>query len=223
MVFVSKLALKVKQSYAIIRFVEKVILFIMIIGVGVVSGILLLSRSQPQSPAFSLTTTPQPTAAQNQQQAQRAPSQAPIGPEEVLSPSQAVISTSKGDITVQLFATEAAKTVDNFAHKAKSGYYKNLIFHRVEDWVVQGGDPLGNGTGGGQMATELNSEPFVAGSLGVARGSNVQISNDSQFFITKQDASWLNNQYTNFGKVISGMSVVNKLQIGDKILGITTQ
>lgn len=206
---------------------EKVILFIMIVGVGVVSGILLLSKTtSSQSPAFSLSTTPAPTAAvqqQQQSQEQAQPTSVPIGPEEVLSPSQATISTSKGDITVQLFATEAAKTVNNFAQKAKSGFYKGLIFHRVEDWVVQGGDPLGNGTGGGQMATEINSEPFVIGSLGVARGSDINVSNDSQFFITKTDASWLNNQYTNFGKVISGMSVVNKLQIGDKILGITTQ
>lgn len=200
----------------------------MIIGVGVVSGILLLSKTtQPQNPTFSLTTTPAPSGQQaQQQQAQQQqiiPTVAPIGPQEVLAPSQATISTSKGDITVELFATEAAKTVDNFAHKAKSGFYKGLIFHRVEDWVVQGGDPLGNGTGGGQMATETNNEPFVTGSLGVARGSDINVSNDSQFFITKSDASWLNNQYTNFGKVISGMSVVNKLQIGDKILGITTQ
>ncbi|HSD98203.1 MAG TPA: peptidylprolyl isomerase [Patescibacteria group bacterium] len=203
---------------------EKVILFIMIVGVGLVSGVLLLSKTtQPQTPAFSLTSTPAPTASQQQTQQQQQPTASPIGPEEVLAPTQAVISTSKGDITVQLFATEAAKTVNNFAQKAKSGFYKGLTFHRVEDWVVQGGDPLGNGTGGGQMATELNSEPFVVGSLGIARGQDVQISNDSQFFITKQNASWLNNQYTNFGKVISGMSVVNKLQIGDKILGITLE
>lgn len=202
---------------------EKVILFIMILGVGVVSAIVLLSKTtSSQNPAFSLTTTPAPTTAQQTQQ-QAQPTTQAIGPEEVLSPSQAVISTSKGDITVELFATEAAKTVNNFAQKAKSGFYKGLIFHRVEDWVVQGGDPLGNGTGGGQMATEINSEPFVIGSLGVARGQDINISNDSQFFITKTDASWLNGQYTNFGKVISGMSVVNKLQIGDKILGITTR
>lgn len=195
----------------------------MVIGVGVVSGILLLSKSNSsQNQAFNFNTTPAPT---QQTQPQTQPTTAPIGPEEILSPSQAVISTSKGDITVQLFATEAAKTVNNFAQKAKSGYYKGLIFHRVEDWVVQGGDPLGNGTGGGPLVTEVNTEPFVVGSLGVAgvQGQNGQIiSNDSQFFITKKDASWLNGQYTNFGKVLSGMSVVNKLQVGDKILGITT-
>lgn len=199
----------------------------MIVGVGVVSGILLLSKStQSQNPALDLNASPNPSATVSQQpSAPPQPTTPPIGPEEVLAPSQAIIATSKGTITVQLFATEAAKTVNNFAHKAKSGFYKGLIFHRVEDWVVQGGDPNGNGTGGGPMATEANDEHFGIGSLGIAgvQGEGGIISNDSQFFITKKDSPWLDKQYTNFGRVISGMSVVNKLQIGDKILGITLQ
>lgn len=203
---------------------EKVILFVMILGVGLVSGFLLLSRTQTPVSTLDLNATPSTTQQQaNQQQQQARPSAQPIGPIEVLAPKGAIIATSKGDITVELFASEAAGTVNNFAQKAKSGFYKDLTFHRVEDWVVQGGDPLGNGTGGGQMPTEANTEPFVVGSLGIARGQDPKISNDAQFFITKSDASWLNNQYTNFGKVISGMSVVNKLQIGDKILSITLQ
>lgn len=135
----------------------------------------------------------------------------------------AIISTSKGDITLSLYTSDAPNTVANFISKAKSAYYKNLTFHRVEDWVVQGGDPKGDGTGGGKMATELNKKPFVVGSLGVARGGDITVSNDSQFFIVKTDASWLNNQYTNFGMVTKGMDVVNKMQIGDKILGITIE
>ena len=137
--------------------------------------------------------------------------------------NKAVIKTSKGDIELTLYASKAPNTVANFVNKAKSGFYNNLIFHRVEDWVIQGGDPLGNGTGGGKMATELNNKPFVVGSLGVARGGDVNISNDAQFFITKADASWLNGQYTNFGIVTKGIEVANKIEIGDKILGITLQ
>lgn len=133
----------------------------------------------------------------------------------------AVIKTSKGDIDLTLYANMAPNTVKNFIIKADTGYYNGLDFHRVEDWVIQGGDPKGNGTGGGEMAAEQTSQPFVTGSLGVARGSNPQINNDSQFFITKTDASWLNGQYTNFGIVTSGMDVVDNIQIGDKILGIT--
>jgi peptidyl-prolyl cis-trans isomerase B (cyclophilin B) len=203
---------------------EKVILFIMVLGVGLVSAILLLSKtSQPATSPVDINQASSSASQQSVQQQQPKPSAQPIGPIEVLAPKSAVISTSKGDITVELFATEAAGTVNNFAQKAKAGFYKELTFHRVEDWVVQGGDPLGNGTGGGQMPSEFNNEPFVVGSLGIARGQDPKISNDAQFFITKTDASWLNNQYTNFGKVISGMSVVNKLQIGDKILSITLQ
>lgn len=137
--------------------------------------------------------------------------------------TSAVIKTSKGDIELTLFPKDAPNTVRNFAQKATSGFYNNLIFHRVEDWVIQGGDPQGNGTGGGKIVTELNSKPFVVGSLGVARGGDIKISNDAQFFITKTDASWLNGQYTNFGIVTKGMDVVNKMSIGDQILGITVQ
>lgn len=137
--------------------------------------------------------------------------------------SKATIQTSKGDIVLILYPEAAPRTVENFVNKAKSGFYKDLTFHRVEDWVVQGGDPKGNGTGGGQMRTELNNKPFVVGSLGVARGPDINVSNDAQFFITKKEASWLNQQYTNFGMVETGMGVVEKLEIGDMILGITLQ
>ncbi len=133
----------------------------------------------------------------------------------------ATIKTSKGNISVILFGDQAPNTVKNFVIKADTGFYNNLIFHRVENWVIQGGDPKGDGTGGGQMAAEQTQKPFVVGSLGIARGANPQINNDSQFFITKTDASWLDGQYTNFGIVTSGMDVANNMEIGDKILGIT--
>ena len=88
---------------------------------------------------------------------------------------------------------------------------------------MQGGDPAGNGTGGGQMATELNNNPFIRGSVGVARGGNIEISNDSQFFITKNDAPHLDSLYTNFGQVSRGLEVVDSLAIGDKIISIRVE
>jgi peptidyl-prolyl cis-trans isomerase B (cyclophilin B) len=167
-------------------------------------------------------------AQQNQQQQQPAQQNPPAELQGPINASvEATIKTSKGNITVILFGKEAQKTVANFITKSKSNYYNNLIFHRVEDWVVQGGDPTGKGNGGAAIQTELNDKPFIAGSLGMAASSQMQsgqgarISNDSQFFIVKKDADWLNGQYTNFGIVIKGMGVVNKIQIGDKILGIT--
>ncbi len=122
-----------------------------------------------------------------------------------------------GSFTVALRPDKAANTVANFVSKAKSGFYDGKIFHRVEDWVVQGGDPDGTGRGGGKMPSELNDLPFSGGSLGIARGPDIKVNNDSQWFVCKSDASWLNNQYTNFGQVTSGQDVVSGIRIGDKI------
>lgn len=169
------------------------------------------------------TTAPQQVQGQMTANTEAAPAPS-FGVEEGVKASySAVIKTSKGDIELTLFGDKAPGTVRNFINKAKSEYYKGLIFHRVEDWVLQGGDPKGDGSGGGQMPTELNDAPFVEGSLGVARKNDIKISNDSQFFITKSDASHLNNKYTNFGVVTEGIDVVKSMAIGDKILGITIE
>jgi len=171
-------------------------------------------------PANNNQTQQQQTSQQNPQAAIQGPINASVS---------ATIKTSVGNISVILFGKEAQKTVANFISKANSNFYKNLTFHRIEDWVVQGGDPTGKGTGGNAIQTELNTKPFLVGSLGMAAsgdmqvGQGIRISNDSQFFITKKDADWLNGQYTNFGIVTSGMDVVNKIKIGDKILGITVE
>lgn len=138
-----------------------------------------------------------------------------------VSAKTAIIKTSKGDISLELYPDDAPNTVANFAGKAKSGFYNNLIFHRVEDWVIQGGDPLGSGTGGGNMPVEFNNKPFVVGSVGIASRGDGKVQNDSQFFIVKTDAQFLNGKYTNFGIVTKGMDVVSQIEISDKILGIT--
>jgi peptidyl-prolyl cis-trans isomerase B (cyclophilin B) len=134
----------------------------------------------------------------------------------------AVIELEKGgSVTIQLFPEAAPQTVKNFEDKAKKGFYDGLTFHRVEDWVVQGGDPRGDGRGGGQMPTELSDRPFTVGAVGVARGSDIRVSNDSQFFICTKPAEWLNRQYTNFGQVVSGMETVQTIARGDKIKRIS--
>lgn len=171
--------------------------------------------------------------AQGQQQAQQQQTQqgsqvqqqaqpATLYQGELSESMNATIKTSKGDIQVVLYGADAPNTIRNFLGKAQSGYYSNLIFHRVEGWVVQGGDPTGTGTGGGKIASELNSKPFTTGALGLARTpASKEISNDSQFFIVKIDATHLNNDYVNFGMVTEGMEIVNSIAIGDKILSIT--
>jgi len=135
--------------------------------------------------------------------------------------AKAILKTSKGEITLKLYPESAPQTVANFVQKGKSKYYSNLTFHRVEDWVVQGGDPKGTGTGGGQMPTELNNMPFKLGSLGVARGGDIRVSNDSQFFICTKDCNWLTGQYTNFGEVTDGMEIAGNIAVGDKIISLT--
>ncbi len=131
------------------------------------------------------------------------------------------IETAKGRIVLKLYTDPSAnvtRTIANFTEKANRGYFDGLTFHRVEDWIVQGGDPTGAGTGGGNMPAEYNQIPFTAGSLGVARGGDPAINNDSQFFIVKADSLYLNGQYTNFGYVVEGMDVLNRIAVRDKII-----
>jgi peptidyl-prolyl cis-trans isomerase B (cyclophilin B) len=122
-----------------------------------------------------------------------------------------------GSFTFTLRADKAPQTVERFAGKARSGFYDNLIFHRVEDWVVQGGDPKGTGTGGDRVPSEYNDLSFKLGAVGIARGQDAAFNNDSQWFVVKKDSTFLDKQYTNFGQVTSGMDVVLGIKIGDKI------
>ncbi len=141
----------------------------------------------------------------------------------------ATIELEKGGIiTIGLFGgndpkTDAPNTVKNFEAKANQGFYNGLKFHRVEDWVVQGGDPKGDGTGGGQMNSEYNEREFRVGAVGIARGGDPRINNDSQFFIVKRDSPHLNKTYTNFGQVTSGLELIVKIAIGDKIKKISVK
>jgi len=193
------------------------ILILAVIGIFIISNQMQDKKKETKMNIVSNPTTiPSPTTTS-------LPSATPVSSDTTQQANIAIIKTERGDITLILYPNEAPKTVANFIAKAKSGFYNNLIFHRVEDWVIQGGDPLGTGTGGNDMSTELNNKPFIIGSLGVARGPDIKISNDAQFFITTTDASWLNSQYTNFGIVTDGMDVVKNIEIGDKILGITLE
>lgn len=141
--------------------------------------------------------------------------------------TKAVIKTSKGEITVELYPKEAPLSVTNFIQLAKGGFYNNLTFHRVvPNFVIQGGDPLGNGTGGPgyTVKAEVNHHKHVEGALAWARtGDEVnpeRRSSGSQFYITLAPTPFLDGAYTVFGKATQGMDVVKKVQQGDKILSI---
>jgi cyclophilin family peptidyl-prolyl cis-trans isomerase len=127
--------------------------------------------------------------------------------------SEAVMKTTEGDITFELFDEDAPKTVSNFKQLAGKGYYDGLIFHRViPDFMIQGGCPEGTGTGGPgyTFEDEINEHKVVRGALAMANaGPNT---NGSQFFIvTTEAAPWLDGKHTVFGEVSGGMDVVDRI------------
>ncbi|MFA6252729.1 MAG: peptidylprolyl isomerase [Patescibacteria group bacterium] len=127
------------------------------------------------------------------------------------------IETNKGDITIELYASDAPKTVENFLTLVNKGFYDNVIFHRViSGFMIQGGDPTGTGRGGPgyQFADELDPKNasyqagYVRGTVAMANsGPNT---NGSQFFIMHQDYP-LDHNYTIFGRVVSGLEVVDAI------------
>ncbi len=128
---------------------------------------------------------------------------------------KAIISTDLGDMTVELWDDVAPKHVENFLKLGSSGFYDNLIFHRViPGFVIQGGCPQGTGTGGPgwNVKAEFNSRKHVPGTLSMARSGHPD-SAGSQFFIclTREKCQHLDNQYTGFGQVVEGLDVVTKL------------
>jgi len=135
----------------------------------------------------------------------------------------ATITTSKGDIVVALDAKAAPQTVNNFVFLANQGFYDGLTFHRVEPgFVIQGGDPLGNGRGGpGYTIPAEIKLKHVEGAIAMARlGDQVNPKRDSsgsQFYITLAATPNLDGGYTAFGQVTQGMDVVKKIAIGDTI------
>jgi len=149
-------------------------------------------------------------------------------PEMQIDPSKdytATISTNRGDIKVQLFAAEAPKTVNNFVFLAREGFYDGVTFHRViSDFMIQGGDPSGTGTGGPgyKFADEpgaLNLKHDGPGILSMANaGPNT---NGSQFFITHVQTDWLNGKHGVFGKVTQGQDIVDSIKQGDKMTSVT--
>jgi peptidyl-prolyl cis-trans isomerase B (cyclophilin B) len=127
--------------------------------------------------------------------------------------SRATMETSHGAIEIELFDADAPKTVENFRKLAADGFYDGLVFHRViPDFMIQGGDPRGDGTGGPgyTFEDEQNQHGVVRGVLAMANaGPNT---NGSQFFIvTTEAAPWLDGKHTVFGRVTSGMDVVDTI------------
>jgi len=134
-----------------------------------------------------------------------------------------VITLEKGgEIRLEFYPEDAPKTVENFVTLAKKGFYNGLNFHRVvPDFVVQGGCPKGNGTGGPgyQIKAEFNKQKHVRGTLAMARSQDPD-SAGSQFYICYGTTPHLDGQYTVFGRVVSGMEHVDRIKQGDKMTSV---
>ena len=132
--------------------------------------------------------------------------------------SQATLHTNHGAIELELFEEDAPKTVDNFVKLSKDGFYDGITFHRViPDFMIQGGCPRGDGTGGPgyQFEDEPNEHRVARGALAMANSG--PDTNGSQFFIvTTEAAPWLDGKHTVFGRVASGMDVVDEISGVDR-------
>jgi peptidyl-prolyl cis-trans isomerase B (cyclophilin B) len=136
----------------------------------------------------------------------------------------AVIALERGgEIRVEFFPQDAPKTVENFVTLARKKFYDGLTFHRVvPDFVAQGGDPMGNGTGGPgyTIPAEFNQQKHVRGSLAMARSQHPD-SAGSQFYITYGAQPHLDGSYTVFGRVVTGMEHVDGIRQGDRMTSVT--
>ena len=129
-----------------------------------------------------------------------------------------VLETNQGNIELKLFADIAPLAVENFTTHVKNGYYNGLIFHRViKDFMIQGGDPTGTGTGGESIWKKDFADEFAPNvvfdrPMLLAMANRGPGTNGSQFFITTKPTPWLNGRHTIFGEVVSGQDVVKKIE-----------
>jgi peptidyl-prolyl cis-trans isomerase B (cyclophilin B) len=140
----------------------------------------------------------------------------------------ATMQTDKGDITLELAAKDAPKTVNNFVYLASVGYYDGLNFHRVitqPPFMIQGGCPLGTGTGGPgyQFGDEFSPSWRHSGPGMLSMANAGPGTNGSQFFITLAAQPHLDNRHSVFGKVTSGMEAVQAIRQGDKIIKVEVE
>lgn len=142
-------------------------------------------------------------------------------PVELTGSEKAVVETNKGIFVIDLYSTDASNTVRNFIRLAEAGFYDGLTWHRyVPGFVIQGGDPLGTGTGGTGYTIdyEESGRPHVEGAVGMARGT-ARNSASCQFYVCLEAQYQLNGNYCVFGRVTEGMEVVKQLRAANAELG----
>lgn len=191
---------------------------ILLIGAGCAARPLAFTSSDEVSSADKSSETSTPSMAQQWTYQGALPAERITG-------KVARIATEYGDIVFELLPDVAPLTVSNFVYLAEGGYYNGLTFHRREEgFVIQGGDPLGNGTGGPgyTIPAEFNSVKHDRGIVAMARSQRPD-SAGSQFYITLDAAYFLDNNYTVFGRVLEGMDIVDRIQVGDVMTAVVIE
>ncbi len=142
-----------------------------------------------------------------------------------LSKATVIVTTTQGVVKFKFYPKDAPNTVKRLIELINQGFYNGLTFHRVvPNFVVQGGDPQGNGSGGSgqKLKAEFNDRKHIEGAVAMARAADPD-SADSQFYITLGPQPHLDKSYTVFGQVTEGMDVVRKLQVGDKMTSVVVE
>lgn len=183
--------------------------FVRLAPVVLLVGALGVSSVLAVSPAEKPALVPSPKPER--------PASAPPSQSEKARNPQAVIETDRGKMTLELFPDVAPKTVARFTELAKKGFYNGLTFHRVvPKFLVQGGDPAGDGSGGSgsKIPAEFNERKHVAGTVGMARLRDPD-SADSQFYLCLEPQPFLDGKYTVFGQLVEGFEVLVKIREND--------
>jgi cyclophilin family peptidyl-prolyl cis-trans isomerase len=142
-----------------------------------------------------------------------------------LSQATVVLTTTKGVIKYKFYAKDAPKTTARIVELIQQGFYNGLTFHRVvPGFVIQGGDPIGNGTGGSgqKLSAEFNERRHLEGTVAMARAADPN-SADSQFYISLGRHPHLDRSYTVFGQVTEGMDVAKQIAVGDRMTSVTIE
>ena len=192
-----------------------VILIVIILVVGI-SFFLLLSRDSDNKAIedINLSENPSLSTGENEMNKKQFSSAPTTLPESDRVGKKARFETNQGNFTISLYGTKTPKTVSNFIFLTKEGFYNGLTFHRVIDgFMIQGGDPDGNGTGGpGYKFEDEFDSSLTFSKVGVlAMANSGPNTNGSQFFITVAPTPHLNSKHTIFGKVVEGYEVVEKI------------
>lgn len=187
----------------------------------IVAGVIVFYIFKPQKAVGPVVNTSS-TTNDSAEEGVRNPLSFPgLLPDDQIKGKKAILETAKGSIEIELYADRAPKTVSNFIYLVDNAFYDDLTFHRVEPgFVIQGGDPNGDGTGdpGYKFEDEVVIGDYLKGTVAMANsGPNT---NGSQFFICLENLSQLPKNYNLFGQVIKGMDVVSQISKGDMIKSI---